>query len=417
MTEALPSSPPQSAPKRKIRWVTPRIYDVLLLFVLLIGCVFRYIGIQWGDFQYLHPDERFLIWVGTDIMPIGAPAETLGPPPNVINNPWRANFPSAYPDCKSWGGYFDASCSPLNPNNRGHSFYVYGTLPMFLTRYIVEWVYGHSGFNEMTVVGRILSAFVDLLSVVLVYAIGSRAFNKAVGLLAAAFAAFTVLNIQQSHFFTMDTFFSFFTLLAVYFAVRISLVERGARNVTADDVDSAVQGLAEGDEAEPSETSSSRLLALFKHPYFALSIGFGIALGCAVASKLSAAPVAFVLPVAFGVVVLRKPAQERPRWLINAMIYLGMAAFISVLVFRIFQPYAFLGPGFLGVRPNPQWVSNIKEQRAQAAGDIDFPPSLQWARRPIWFSAQNMAEWGSGEPAGDPGSLWVLMGCLADAQR
>ena len=104
---------------------------------------------------------------------------------------------------------------------------------MFLTRYIVEWVYGHSGFNEMTIVGRILSAFVDLLSVVLVYAIGSRAFNKAVGLLAAALAAFTVLNIQQSHFFTMDTFFSFFTLLAVYFAVRISLVERDVRNVTS----------------------------------------------------------------------------------------------------------------------------------------------------------------------------------------
>ena len=55
--------------------MTPRIYDVLLLFVLLIGCVLRYIGIQWGDFQYLHPDERFLIWVGTDIMPIGASAE------------------------------------------------------------------------------------------------------------------------------------------------------------------------------------------------------------------------------------------------------------------------------------------------------------------------------------------------------
>ena len=151
---------------------------------------FRYIGIQWGDFQYLHPDERFLIWVGTDIQPIGTPAEALGTPPNTINNPWRANFPSAYPDCKSWGGYFDASCSPLNPNNRGHSFYVYGTLPMFLTRYIVEWVYGHSGFNEMTIVGRILSALVDLLSVILVYAIGSRAFNKAGGFAGSCLCCF-----------------------------------------------------------------------------------------------------------------------------------------------------------------------------------------------------------------------------------
>jgi YYY domain-containing protein len=398
MTEAIPTSPAQPAPKRKIRWVTPRIFDVLLLFVLLIGGALRYIGIQWGDWQYLHPDERFLIWVGTDIMPIGSSAGELGTPPNTVNNPWRANFPNAYPDCKSWGGYFDASCSPLNPNNRGHSFYVYGTLPMFITRYIVEWVYGHSGFNEMTIVGRILSALVDLLSVVLVYAIGSRVFNKAVGLLAAAFAAFTVLNIQQAHFFTMDTFFSFFTLLAVYFAVRVSLVERESRTVRAHEVGDLSEASPEGDEGLPSASISSHLLTFIKHPYFGLSIGFGIALGCAVASKLSAAPVAFVLPVAFGVVVLRKPAPERPRWLINAMVYLGIAAFVSILVFRIFQPYAFLGPGFFGVRPNPQWVANIKEQRAQAAGDIDFPPSLQWARRPIWFSAQNMAEWGLGIP-------------------
>ncbi len=89
--------------------------------------------------------------------------------------------------------------------------------------------YGHSGFNEMTIVGRVLSALVDLFSVVLVYAIGSRVFSKPVGLLAAAFSAFTVLNIQQSHFFTMDTFSNFFTLLAVYYAVRISLVERESK--------------------------------------------------------------------------------------------------------------------------------------------------------------------------------------------
>ena len=82
---------------------------------------------------------------------------------------WRPHYPDEFPDCTAWGGYFDASCSPLNPNNRGHSFYVYGTLPMFAARYLVEWIYGHSGFNEMTDVGRALSALVDLLTVLLVY--------------------------------------------------------------------------------------------------------------------------------------------------------------------------------------------------------------------------------------------------------
>jgi YYY domain-containing protein len=400
MNDVMPNSPPEPAPKKTRRFMTPLIYDILLVYILFIGVFFRFVGIQWGDFQYLHPDERFLVWVGSDIQPIATPPEALGTPPNITNNPWRANFGSAYPDCQSWGGYFDASCSPLNPNNRGHSFYVYGTLPMFLTRYTVQWIYGHSGFNEMTIVGRVFSALVDLLSVILVYAIGSRVFSKPVGLLAATFSAFTVLNIQQSHFFTMDTFSSFFTLLAIYYAVRVSMAQRESSTVQLLGAGTSGSLPAEGEDEAQSQTFISRLTPLIKQPYFSLSIAFGIALGCAVSSKLNSAPVAFVLPVAFGVIIWRKPAQERTRYLMNAAIYLCIAAFVSLLVFRIFQPYAFSGPGFFGLRPNPQWVANIKEQRSQATGDIDYPPSLQWARRPVWFSAQNMVAWGLGVPLG-----------------
>ncbi|MGB9591903.1 MAG: hypothetical protein ACPL1K_05240, partial [Candidatus Kryptoniota bacterium] len=45
-------------------------------------------------------------------------------------------------------------------------------------------------------------------------------------------------------------------------------------------------------------------------------------------------------------------------------------------------------------------MDNIKEQRNQSAGDVDFPPALQWARRPIWFSAKNLILWGLGLPLG-----------------
>jgi YYY domain-containing protein len=395
--QAPPTHPNTHALKKKIRWVTPMIYDVLLVYVLVFGAFFRYMGLEWGDWQYLHPDERFLVWVGTDIQPIGTPPEALGTPPNTDNNHWRAGL---YPDCQSWGGYFDASCSPLNPNNRGHSFYVYGDFPMIFTRYLVQGIYGHSGFNEMTTVGRVLSAFVDLLSVLVVYAIGKRVFNKPVGLLAAAFSAFTVLDIQQSHFFTMDTFFSFFTLLAVYFAVRLATLERKPSSVLATGGPGAAPEAGEEMVSSPSPSLSTRLWALAKHPYFGLSVAFGISLGCATASKLSAAPVAIVLPLAFGVIVLRQPQEDRKRWLVDALAYLGVAAFVSLLVFRLLQPYAFYGPGFLGIKPNPEFVANIKELQAQASGDVDFPPALQWSRRPITFSAQNMVEWGMGLPLG-----------------
>src|SRR5512136_2209854 len=113
MTSELRPSPPRATRKKKFRLVGSWIYEVLLLYVLVIGAFFRFVGLDWGDYQYLHPDERFLVWVGTDIMPIGTPQEALGTPPNIVNNPaGRILRDFTYPDCKSWGGYFDASCSP-----------------------------------------------------------------------------------------------------------------------------------------------------------------------------------------------------------------------------------------------------------------------------------------------------------------
>jgi hypothetical protein len=393
MNETIPTIQPPPEPRKRPAW----IFELLLVLILLLGGALRLRGIYWGEFTYMHPDERFLVWVGTDIQPIGS--ETLGIPPSASQPgmQWRSQFPEEYPDCEAWGGYFDASCSSLNPNNRGHAFYVYGTLPMFLARYVTEWVFGHSGFSEMTQVGRPLSAMADLLMVFLVYLLGSRLYNKRVGLLAAAFSAFAVLQIQQSHFFTMDTFITLFTLLAFYFAARIALLK--------DESHAA-------EEASPeSGTTWQRNLKIFTtQPEFWLSVCFGIALGMAVASKLNAVLVAWTLPAAMLVRLAGIPAEKRGRWLAQAAVHLGLAAFMSLLVFRIFQPYAFTGPGFFGLKPNPMWVSNIKELMAQGSGDVDFPPSLQWARRTILYSGQNLVQYGLGIALGIAawaGFLWV----------
>jgi len=40
--------------------------------------------------------------------------------------------------------------------------------------------------------------------------------------LAAAFSTFTVLNIQLSHFFAVDTFLNLFALLSIYFSVLVA---------------------------------------------------------------------------------------------------------------------------------------------------------------------------------------------------
>jgi len=311
------------------RWLV----GVLLVLIMVAGGYLRTMGLDWDAGQHLHPDERFLTMVESSLEP-----------------------------ASGLGEYFDTGESPLNPNNRGHGFYVYGTLPIFLVRYVAEWI-GQTGYGGVYLVGRSLSGLVDLLTVLLVFFLGSRLYNRRVGLIGAAFSAFAVLQIQQAHFFTVDTFTTFFMILTLYFAAEVATAAPGHLRVSS----------------------------------FAL---FGLGLGMAAASKINAVPIALTLPLAAGIHLLRHPEADRPARLPRLVGFLALGGFTSLLVFRIFQPYAFSGPGFWGLIPNDQWISGLKSLRAQTAGDVDFPPALQWARRPYWFSFQNMVVWGMGLPYG-----------------
>ena len=378
VSATVPSTLDDKSISRGVTPRLPRFADWILLVILVLAAFFRLSGLYWGEYQYLHPDERFLVWVGSDISPTRTET-TINPDGSLTDKKiWIG-----------WDEFFDTPNSPMNPVNRGHGFYVYGTLPMFITRMAVEWVYGHSGFNEMTDIGRALSAVADLLVIIVIYAIASRQYDRRVAALAAAFYAAMVLPIQQSHFFTMDTFINFFTLLALYFAVRIS-------------TDPRPWEIADGESDSPERPAGPRgaWQSISHHPLFLPSLGFGLAYGMAVASKLNAAPMALALPVAVLVRITSLPRPQRNQALARSILYLALAGLLSILVFRVCQPYAFSGPGFFGLKPNPQWIGNLKELRSQSSGDVDFPPAMQWARRDISFSAQNMVLWGMGVPLG-----------------
>ena len=173
---------PDRTNKKTLRKTIPDgVWDVLLILVLLIAAVFRFTGIEWDGNQHLHPDERFLTMVETAIQPV-----------------------------ESIGDYFDTSSSSLNPNNQGYTFYVYGTLPIFIVRYVGEWV-GMTGYDQINIVGRVLSGIFDLGTIVLVYFIARRLYHHPrLGLLAALFSALAVLQIQVSHYFTVDNFANFY---------------------------------------------------------------------------------------------------------------------------------------------------------------------------------------------------------------
>jgi len=72
------------------------IYDLLLVLILLVGAALRLRGIYWGEFTFMHPDERFLVWVGTDIQPTGS--ETLGDAP-AASRPGMASERSCLRAC------------------------------------------------------------------------------------------------------------------------------------------------------------------------------------------------------------------------------------------------------------------------------------------------------------------------------
>jgi len=331
-------------------WLT----SLLLLLILAAGAYFRFSGLNWDEYSYMHPDERFLLMV----------AASLTPPQSVEE-------------------YFDTAHSSFNPHNRGYTFYVYGTFPLFLARYAAEWVYEYNGMQAIADAGRFLSAFFDFLVILIVFLIGKRAYGLKVGLLAAAFYAAAVLPIQLSHFFKEDTFLNFFTGLAVYLALVILLEGRQHNKEITD-------GLAfEGDDVG---------VALLPSP--ALFIAFGTTVGLALASKLNAAPVAFLLPIAVLLRYNHFPLGLKKAPWNKIILYLVFAALACLVTFRIFQPYAFTGPSFWGVRLNPEWIADIQEQRAQATGDVDFPPAMQWARRSWWFSGENLIRWGLGVPLG-----------------
>ncbi|MBI3538139.1 MAG: hypothetical protein HY070_11360 [Chloroflexi bacterium] len=136
-----------------------------LSLILIFGAAVRLVGVNWDDDQHLHPDERFLTMVETALTLPGQ--KTIGAAPPAL--------------CAKWGGYFDSPCSPLSPYNHNFGFFVYGTFPIFLTRVVGD-VLAMTGYGEIHLVGRVLSALFDLSTVLLIFFIGRRMYDARVGI-------------------------------------------------------------------------------------------------------------------------------------------------------------------------------------------------------------------------------------------
>lgn len=339
----------------------------LTALILLAAAYLRFTGLNWDEGQWIHPDEGHMRIVLSAIK---------------------------MPDSLSL--YFDTHHSPLNPRNNGQ-VYSYGTLPLFATRWTAEWLDRACGQspNQLSKigasllvgspeescrpgtftgprsaqVGRALSALADLGTVLLVYLIGRRLYGQSVGVLAMALSALNAFPVQQAHFFTVDSMACFFTSLTAYLSVRAG-------------------------------QSGSHRRATWVN--FGLA---GLSTGLAAACKVSAASTALLVALAglwWWIQAARaEPTRPRLAWLGPLLPPLFLAGLLSLLAFRVAQPYAFEGPGLLGLRPNSEWFERLSQIGKEQGGEIDLPSGRQWTdRAPILFPWVNMVVWGLGLPLG-----------------
>jgi len=294
-----------------------KIQHIAILFVIImLSALFRFTGVNWDENAHLHPDERFLTMVTTDITWPTHPLQ-----------------------------YFDTRTSPLNPHNAGHTFFVYGTYPLYLTKTAAQIISRHT-YDGITLTGRVLSGIADMCTVFVVFLIARYlSKNSGAGLLAAFFYGIAVLPIQQSHFFSVDTYAVLFITITLWQTVR----------------------------------EKSGIIA-------------GIAAALAVSAKVSAGLMLIPLFLAFAIRLLRQKDKNTRMRTVFSFLLFGIGFLITV---RIAYPYL-----FDGLILNTHVLENWKQLQSFNSTDAAFPPALQWVNVPAWQPALDMLFFGLGLPLG-----------------
>lgn len=296
---------------------------LILYGILLLAGLFRLFAINWDQGFHLHPDERAIVL-------------------SVVS----MHFPHSLPE-------FLSPDSPWDPK-----FFAYGSFPFYLLRItgdITGFLF-HQAFatyDGINLVGRVLSAFFDLATIWIIYALGKRFFTPSIGLLAAFFYTISVLPIQLSHFYAVDTILTCFVMATLYFAIRL----------------------------EQERTWHDAVLT-------------GICFGLALATKISA--IVLFLPVAMAFLYMlitrrRHHHQEdvvHPSFTI-AILFALLLIGSTVLAFMLTEPYAFLDFN--------RFLNDTKTQSEMTKNAFTFPYTLQYVGKILyWYELKNIFLFGLG---------------------
>lgn len=335
---------------------------VVLLLILLLASWLRLTGLDWDGYRHFHPDERYIAWVSTTIE---WPAQglDLNPQQSTLN-------PFYWPTAVTTEGV-------IVPQGETRAF-AYGHVPLYagvaLGRLLevggwskaglLASTVGQNEFVYLTAVGRLLTALIDVGTVLFIFLLGWRITgNTAVGLLAALLLALNVMHIQLAHFFTTDPYMTFFVVTAV-FALVESHLSAGTRR----------------------------------------TVSFGLAavlVGLAVGSKFSA------ILLLLAVVITAWLNWRRQAW--RGLIFAGL---LTLLSFALTNPFALLDNsctvvtpaqtiGGVTVLPAINWgncyLLNVTNQSAMVRGSDQFPFTRQYAdTAPFLYFIEMQLRWGMG---------------------
>ena len=327
------------------RW----LWRSLLALVALVGLTARLWNLDFDQRQHLQPDERHWSLTSASIAeaPVPAAHGTLVGP--ILD-------------------WLDGDRSPANVY-RGTDSFAYGPVTLVAARWTAAWLHdgvtsgdqpaasvaeafdavgvnlidgdGKARFDDgyqVDLIGRLLGAFLDATTIVVVGLIGRRLGGRCAGLSGAALYATCVMAIQHAHFLGAEPLVGLASALTVLATLRL---DRSA-NVTT-----AVRGGAL----------------------------VGAAAGLAVGAKLTGVAVAAVPLMLCAVLAYR----HRRRADLARVLSVALAA---ILTFRVVNPGAFQG---LSWSLKQQFLDDF--WASVRVADLDMPPAVQWANRIVVIDA------------------------------
>ena len=319
------------------RWV------VLALGLLALGAAgLRLPTHDWDQGLHLHPDEVGVTQAALDQVQ------------------WPPGTPLA--------SFFDPAHSPLNPRAAGAA-YPYGALPLYLAKIpaaALAALTGEaalSGYDGVLQTGRVLAGLFDLLTMLLVFAVGARLWGGGAGLIAAALYALAVLPVQIAHFYISEPFMTCFMTAALLGSVVYV------------------------------QTGRARWLGL-------AAFCAGLAMAC----KISALPV-MALPVVAGMLPLIRRGERSRTGRMLLLVGLGAGAGLV-----LGDPY--------GVLDAPTYLAQITQQAAIQSGATD----VWYTRRfvgtwPVVYQWGQLVLLGAGPLVGLAGTAGLLYVAARAGQR